>query len=184
GDEGSCDVGGCPDGRLEEGADAFDQLDVDAHPDDREHDVGEHHRRVHAVRADGLERHLRAELGLVDDLEEAVALAQSAVLGERAARLTHEPDRRPLDSFAPARAHEKRLGHRPRLATGMERAGEHAVPAGPLAVRWLAYEVPRLRAGARHDCRVALANAGSAAWQDVKLAYHWLDDRGNPIVWD
>jgi hypothetical protein len=66
----------------------------------------------------------------------------------------------------------------------MERAGEHSVPAGPLAVRWLAYEVPHLRAGARHECRVVLANAGSAAWRDVKLAYHWLDDRGNPIVWD
>jgi hypothetical protein len=66
----------------------------------------------------------------------------------------------------------------------MERAGEHAVPAGPLAVRWLAYELPRLRAGAYHECRVALANAGSAPWQEMRLAYHWLDDRGNPIVWD
>jgi hypothetical protein len=66
----------------------------------------------------------------------------------------------------------------------MERAGEHRVPAGPLAVRWLAYELPPLRAGARHSCRIALANAGSAPWRDLKLAYHWLDDRGNPIVWD
>ena len=66
----------------------------------------------------------------------------------------------------------------------MERAGEHPVPAGPLAVRWLAFELPRFRAGAYHDCRVALANAGSAGWTGVKLAYHWLDDRGNPIVWD
>jgi hypothetical protein len=66
----------------------------------------------------------------------------------------------------------------------MERAGEHPVPAGPLAVRWLAFELPRLRAGARHECRLALANAGAAAWRDLLLAYHWLDDRGNPIVWD
>jgi hypothetical protein len=66
----------------------------------------------------------------------------------------------------------------------MQRAGEHAVPAGPLAVRWLAFELPRFRAGAYHDCRVALANAGSAPWRDLRLAYHWLDDRGNPIVWD
>jgi hypothetical protein len=66
----------------------------------------------------------------------------------------------------------------------MERAGEHPVPAGPLAVRWLAFELPRLRAGARHECRVALANAGGVAWRDLLLAYHWLDDRGNPIVWD
>ena len=41
-----------------------------------------------------------------------------------------------------------------------------------------------MRAGAYHPVRVALANAGSAPWRDVKLAYHWLDNRGNPIVWD
>ena len=66
----------------------------------------------------------------------------------------------------------------------MERVGVHPVPAGPLAVRWLAYELPLLKAGAWHTCRVQLANAGSAAWRELKLAYHWLDDRGNPIVWD
>jgi hypothetical protein len=32
---------------------------------------------------------------------------------------------------------------------------------------------------------VELANAGTIAWGDqVRLAYHWLDDRDNPIVWD
>ncbi len=66
----------------------------------------------------------------------------------------------------------------------MERVGEHPVPAGPLAVRWLAVELPPIRAGALHSCRLALANAGSAPWRDLKLSYHWLDDRGNPIVWD
>jgi hypothetical protein len=66
----------------------------------------------------------------------------------------------------------------------MERAGEHPVPAGPLAVRWLAFELPRLKAGASHPVRVALANAGVAPWRDLRLAYHWLDDRGNAIVWD
>jgi hypothetical protein len=66
----------------------------------------------------------------------------------------------------------------------MERVGEHPVPAGPLAVRWVAYELPPVRAGAWHACRVQLANAGSAPWRELKLAYHWLDDRGNPIVWD
>jgi hypothetical protein len=66
----------------------------------------------------------------------------------------------------------------------MERAGEHRVPAGPLAVRWRAFELPRLRAGATHSVRVVLANEGSAPWRGLRLAYHWLDDRGNPIVWD
>jgi hypothetical protein len=71
----------------------------------------------------------------------------------------------------------------------MERVGEHPVPAGPLAVRWLAYDLPALRAGTEATVEVALRNAGLATWRSrgdlgVKLAYHWLDDRGNPIFWD
>jgi len=71
----------------------------------------------------------------------------------------------------------------------MEAAGDHPVPSGPLAVRWLAYELPPVRAGALSRPRVALENAGTAAWvptgpRRVCLAYHWLDELGNPIVWD
>ncbi len=71
----------------------------------------------------------------------------------------------------------------------MERVGEHAVPVGPLAVRWLAYELDDVRAGVEGGARLRLENAGSAAWRSrgqegVQLAYHWLDSLGNPIVWD
>ena len=71
----------------------------------------------------------------------------------------------------------------------MDRVGEHHVPVGPLAVRWLAHSLPELRAGTRGLAKVRLENAGSAAWRSrgesgVHLSYHWLDDRGNPIVWD
>jgi hypothetical protein len=71
----------------------------------------------------------------------------------------------------------------------MERVGEHIVPVGPLAVRWLAYELEEPRAGMRGRARVALENAGTAPWRSrgdegVQLAYHWLDPLGNPIVWD
>ena len=71
----------------------------------------------------------------------------------------------------------------------MERVGEHPVPAGPLAVRWLAYEVAEQRAGVTTKARVRLQNAGTAPWRSrgregVQLAYHWLDPLGNPIVWD
>ncbi|MGZ8782673.1 MAG: hypothetical protein ACXWZB_04160 [Gaiellaceae bacterium] len=71
----------------------------------------------------------------------------------------------------------------------MERVGEHPIPVGPLAVRWLGYELPRFRAGAEATVEVALQNAGSATWRSrselgVRLSYHWLDDRGNAIVWD
>jgi hypothetical protein len=71
----------------------------------------------------------------------------------------------------------------------MERVGEHHVPVGPLAVRWLAYELPELRAGTVAPARVTFRNAGTASWRSrgesgVQLSHHWLDDRGNAIVWD
>jgi hypothetical protein len=71
----------------------------------------------------------------------------------------------------------------------MERVGEHPVPVGPLAVRWLGYELEEPRAGVAGRARVRLENAGSAPWRSqgkegVQLAYHWLDPLGNPIVWD
>jgi hypothetical protein len=71
----------------------------------------------------------------------------------------------------------------------MERVGEHAVPVGPLAVRWLAHEVDEPRAGVSGRARLRLENAGSAPWRSrgrdgVQVAYHWLDPLGNPIVWD
>jgi hypothetical protein len=63
------------------------------------------------------------------------------------------------------------------------------VPAGPLAVRWLAYELPGQRAGVSTRARIRLENAGTAPWRSrgregVQLAYHWLDPLGNAIVWD
>jgi hypothetical protein len=71
----------------------------------------------------------------------------------------------------------------------MERVGEHPVPAGPLAVRWLAYELAEQRAGVTTKARVVLENAGTAPWRSrgregVQLAYHWLDALGNAIIWD
>jgi hypothetical protein len=71
----------------------------------------------------------------------------------------------------------------------MQRVGEHPVPVGPLAVRWLAYELQEPRAGAAGRARIRLENAGSAPWRRrghtmVQLSYHWLDLLGNPIFWD
>jgi hypothetical protein len=66
----------------------------------------------------------------------------------------------------------------------LEAVGEHPIPAGPLAVRWVGYELAPPQAGALTRARVALENAGTAPWRDLNLSYHWLDDRGNPIVWD
>jgi hypothetical protein len=67
-------------------------------------------------------------------------------------------------------------------------APPHSVPAGPLAVRWVAHDLPPYRAGATAIGRLDLENAGTAAWRsrpgrDIHLSYHWLDPLGNPIVW-
>jgi hypothetical protein len=51
-------------------------------------------------------------------------------------------------------------------------------------VRWHAYELDPVQAGALSHAHVTVENAGVAAWRDLHVAYHWLDDRGNPIVWD
>lgn len=57
---------------------------------------------------------------------------------------------------------------------------------GPLVVGWRDPQLPELRAGTRAAARVALVNDGTASWRPgrVRLSYHWLDERGNPIVWD
>lgn len=51
-------------------------------------------------------------------------------------------------------------------------------------MRWLGYELAPPQAGTLTRARVVLENAGTASWRDLNLSYHWLDDRGNPIVWD
>ena len=103
------DVGERPHRLRDHRADALDELDVEAHAEHRRHDVGEHHGRVDAVAAHRLQRHLGAELGRVRDLPEGVPLANRAVLGQRAARLAHEPDGRALDRLAPGGADEERF---------------------------------------------------------------------------
>ncbi len=66
----------------------------------------------------------------------------------------------------------------------MQAAPQHDVPAGPLGVRWLEYEVEPLQAGAPGRAHVRLENAGAAQWHDLLAAYHWLDELGNAIFWD
>jgi hypothetical protein len=62
--------------------------------------------------------------------------------------------------------------------------------SGPLVAHWRTLELGPVQAGALHHATAEVDNAGTAAWRTrgVKdglfLAYHWLDERGNPIVWD
>jgi len=54
-----------------------------------------------------------------------------------------------------------------------------------LAVRWGAPPTLAPQAGAVVRTRVVVENAGSVRWRPgINIAYHWLDRRGNPIVWD
>jgi hypothetical protein len=60
----------------------------------------------------------------------------------------------------------------------------------PLVVRWHALELAPVQAGAPQDATVEVANDGGARWRTrghedgLFLSYHWLDERGNPILWD
>jgi hypothetical protein len=62
--------------------------------------------------------------------------------------------------------------------------------AAPLVTRWHAVEHGPVEAGALHEITIEVGNAGSAPWrtrgaaEGLFLSYHWLDERGNPIVWD
>jgi hypothetical protein len=61
--------------------------------------------------------------------------------------------------------------------------------ADPLEPRWALSALTGLRAGAGATGLVELENAGSATWRSVgaeglQLSHHWLDERGNAIVWD
>jgi hypothetical protein len=62
--------------------------------------------------------------------------------------------------------------------------------SGPLVARWLTLERAPVEAGALQHATVEVANAGSAPWrtrgesEGLFLSFHWLDERGNAIVWD
>lgn len=57
-------------------------------------------------------------------------------------------------------------------------------------MRWQTLEHAPVEAGARQLATVTAENAGSAPWrtrgadEGIFLAYHWLDERANPILWD
>src|SRR5215475_12395365 len=57
---------------------------------------------------------------------------------------------------------------------------------GPLAVRWGDWSLDELHAGTLGRAQVRLENAGTVRWDvfEIRLGSHWLDELGNPIVWD
>jgi hypothetical protein len=56
---------------------------------------------------------------------------------------------------------------------------------GPLVVSWGDWTLSDPQAGALGRAEATIENAGTVTWgHGIEIAYHWLDDRGNPIVWD
>jgi hypothetical protein len=54
-------------------------------------------------------------------------------------------------------------------------------------VRFGAFPELAAQAGALERVQLRIENAGTVAWRPplgISVAYHWLDRRGNPIVWD
>ena len=79
----------------------------------RDHDVAEQDGRVHVVPAQRLQGDFRDQVGAGTRIEHRDALAHPAVLGQRPARLPHEPDGRIGNWLSPAGLHEGGLrpGH-------------------------------------------------------------------------
>src|SRR5438128_6510813 len=151
------DIRACRDRLRDDRADVLDELDVDTHADNGEHDVREHHGRVDAVRLHRLQRHLRAQLRPAHDVEQPVSLPHLAVLRQRASGLAHEPDRRALDRLAPARPDEEWFHRRPRLAPAWNDSA--STPSHP--DRWPC-------AGSRSTCRPygrGPSHASASSWR-------------------
>ena len=56
---------------------------------------------------------------------------------------------------------------------------------GPLSVRWLDWRLDQPQAGSLGDAHITLENTGTVHWRKgIRMGYHWLDERGNAIVWD
>jgi hypothetical protein len=56
---------------------------------------------------------------------------------------------------------------------------------GPLVVRWGDWTLDEPHAGALGFAEAEVENAGTVRWDGgIALGPHWLDERGNPIVWD
>jgi hypothetical protein len=58
---------------------------------------------------------------------------------------------------------------------------------GPLVVGWRSLrKLGEIQAGTSFSVHIELENQGSAVWRPgrVRVAYHWLDENANAIVWD
>ncbi len=85
------DIGGRAYRVVNDGTLAFGEFEIEPHAGERDEDVREHDRCVHAHQVNGLQRHLNHQLGCAAHLEEAVLGANRAILLHVASGLTHHP---------------------------------------------------------------------------------------------
>jgi hypothetical protein len=83
------------------------ELQLEAHRLEDRQQVAEDDRRIDAEPLHGGDHHLGREPRVLAQLHEAHLLAHRPVLGEVAARLPHQPDRRPLDRLAATGPHHQ-----------------------------------------------------------------------------
>jgi hypothetical protein len=103
------DVGRRTYGVVDDRPDVRLDLEVHAHRLERQHDVREEDRAVHAEGVDRHQRHFRRQLRCLGDREDVVSLTERAVIGQAATRLAHEPDGSCIGRLA-SRRREKTLG--------------------------------------------------------------------------
>ena len=110
-DAHAIDVGGGANRLFDRGPLAAHEVELEAHGLERQQQVGEENGSVDVNAADRLQRDLGGEIRRPAQLQKCVGLAQRAVFGHVAAGLPHEPHRRAIDGFAPARAQETTVAH-------------------------------------------------------------------------
>ena len=121
------DLGARPHRCVDDRADPWIDREGDAHPDERQHDVGVHHRRIDAELLDRHQRHLGAQLRRARDGEDVVGLAKGAIARQAPSCLAHEPDRGAIGGFtASGREHALGTGHGPRVGCGHDFEGSRS----------------------------------------------------------
>ena len=121
-------VGRLANGVVDDRPLAGGELQIEPHRFEQGQQVAEDDGGVHAEPLHGGDHHLGRETGRLAELEEPDILADGPVFRQVAARLPHQPDRRPLDRLAPAGPHEERLAEAVasgRLNTGLLHGAEY-----------------------------------------------------------
>src|SRR5262245_33032980 len=98
------DVCRTADGPFDRRTFAFDEVEIEAHRREWKQQVRKKNSGIDVDRVDRLQRDGNRQLRLRDDVEKAITLPERTVLRHVATRLTHEPDRSPVDGLAAASA--------------------------------------------------------------------------------